>query len=131
MKCKCGGDLREDSRLTLKCYDLELKELFDSAGKKNYAHFPNYFVYSCSLCGSNVKITFEDIIRAKQDMIVDVVSKLRYTNSMTSSDSSTVKESNGISYCGMCSGFIDSDGYCLTDYLNCCIIRKELLSAKV
>ena len=84
-----------------------------------------YLVYKCVHCGRSYKFTYKDIELRFRLYIAERVMVAKKIKMLKTINPYSVKEENGIEYCGQCDGYGgDGNGYCLRDIIRQCTIKK-------
>lgn len=123
--CKeCGNHIFLDILSTAMSYNNETTILIDTEGNPTIENLPNYAILDCPRCGNREKKTFDELIALLKEVILKSMLTTRQVDSYEGIDKSKLREESGMSYCGMCPGPFDADGYCLNDLQKQCIIRK-------
>jgi len=122
---KCDGVLVADEVATTTMY---LKDDFNyivslDTGKLEEDSIQDYLIYRCNKCGSIFNITYKEWDRRYRIEIANEVMEIRKRFAFKNLNPETVKEDNGVDFCGKCSGYA-GDGYCLVDIINQCLLRK-------
>ena len=127
-KCSnCGFSLTEDLALSLLKYDDDYTILLNSEGKLDELNAPEGTVYICNKCGANKYITFDEVIKYKQSFIVKSVIHRRVIESLTHTKRQDLDPDLGMSYCGICSGPFEGEGYCHNSWKDLCVVRQNKL----
>jgi len=125
---KCGELMYESALATTFAYHDELDIIMTNDGKLDIDSAPKYMVYSCVKCKSTHKVYFEDYFRARQELALTTLGKMRSDTCITSLDNSiTYSEDSGVEFCGICPGIFDGDGVCTMDVIKNCTIRSFIL----
>lgn len=124
---KCNIMMQEDTMATAVTYDDEIKYIINDKGELDTEHSPAYIIFSCPICGQTKKFSFEELFRVRQELILQIVARIRVEASISSLDKRDLKEESGMSYCGICPGFFDGDGYCNNDIKSVCVTRRKVL----
>lgn len=122
---KCDGALIVDDMATITMYiqdDPNYVVNIDT-GKLEEDSIQDYLVYRCSVCGSVYKFTYKEWELKYRLEIANQVMDIRRREVFKNLNPLTVKEDNGLAFCGKCSGYA-GDGYCLIDIINQCKIRN-------
>jgi len=127
-KCKkCGFRLALDIFHTAKKYNLDVDILINEDGKLALENLPDYYIFVCGKCGNTKKYSFEEVQLKFKTIVIETILNSRQQDSYMYLDSSKIQEENGISYCGMCLGPFDENGYCYNDIKLQCSVRKDYL----
>lgn len=127
--CKaCNKILQEDTVRTFTYYNSEIKTIFMEDGSLDKNVYPEFIVYSCHSCGYTVRVLIEQLIKTKQEFIIQQILNLRLGHSISTSRTYNIEEASGIGYCGVCPGILDGDGYCSNDLILKCTTRREILA---
>jgi len=119
-----------DTLVTATSYNKDTVIVIDEDGNVTIDNTPNYVVFKCYNCGNQEKKSFEEIIKDFKTTFVNALIRTRQLDSYENLDRSLLKEESGMSYCGMCPGPFEADGYCLNDLKEQCIVRKFCLDKK-
>jgi len=126
---KCGFNMNGSDVITAQQYSLDCKFLFDETGSINTSAFSDYIIFVCHKCGNTKKLFFSDILKKEKETILELVTALRTEQCSKTSRAITIDEDNAISYCGICPGFCDGDGYCFNDAIRDCKFRRQILES--
>lgn len=127
---KCSTPLDLDKLLTMQSYDTELKEILDTNGEIYLDPNVDYLLFTCGRCNFYKKVDIQKVIDTIKSNLIKIISNTRVNFALQNMDNSGVKEDNGVDYCGICPGVIDSTGYCYNDVINKCYLRKLKLDVK-
>ena len=83
---------------------------------------PDYLIFSCPKCGYFEKKSFDELKEVLKLSVLQSLLDLRQEIAYKNIDRSKISEENGISYCGLCYGLLDGDGYCYNDVISQCPI---------
>lgn len=125
---KCNGKMIIDTLATVHFYDINTDLIIDKDGKPTIEYLPNVIILRCQKCGYQVTKSFIEIINEMKFFFLKILSTNRQLNLDKGIDKSILKEESGMSYCGMCPGPFDGDGYCLNDMKKLCGIRKACIA---
>ena len=130
-KCeKCGYRLVNNVLETVKCYDLDINEIITMDGEVDINLLPDYLCLTCNRCGNIKKISFEELKILLKNSCMRLLIDLRVEKAYSSIDKTKVAEENGISYCGICPGPLEGDGYCYKDVISQCAVRNKKSEGK-
>lgn len=124
---KCESRIFLDNLATAESYNKETSIIIDEDGKPTIDFFPDYVVLQCPRCGTKIRKSFDEVIRSLKYDFLTALIKLRQLDSYENLDRSKLREESGVSYCGMCPGPFEGDGYCLNDLKDQCIVRRTAL----
>lgn len=128
---KCGTILHEATYETMLEYDVELSYILDENGNFSLDSLPAYIIFKCPFCYYSVKVNINDILKPFLEVVLSRLSRFRIQKCLSSIKENNKlnpdAEDNGISFCGMCQGFLDGDGYCYNDVIDKCIVRRDIL----
>ena len=127
---KCGGSVFLDTLATAQEYNKETSIIIDENGDPTKEFLPEYMVFVCPKCNTRFKRTFDDMVLLLKDHVLGFLISIRNADSYKNVNRKLLREESGMSYCGMCPGPFEADGYCLNDLKNQCIIRKACLTIK-
>lgn len=126
--CKnCQSPVFLDNLATANSYNKETPIIIDEEGNPTINNLPDYVIMECPKCGTRVKKSFEQLIIELKYMFLKSLITIRQMDSYENIDRTQLREESGMSYCGMCPGPFDADGYCLNDLMKQCIVRKACL----
>ena len=124
IKCeKCSNVLIIDQQATAAQFYKDMDYMVDDVGEIIEKTLQNYLIYKCAVCKSKQKYTYKDWELLYRKKIAKDIMQTKKIRMIKSLNPGTIKEDNGLSYCGQCSGYAD-DGYCLNDIIKQCTIRK-------
>jgi len=130
-KCeKCGGLLIDDILATAQFYDKETSILIDEDGNGQPGLLPDYMIFRCQKCGYKEKRSFEQVKLDLKLTYLHALLRTRQLDAYEGLDRSNLKEENGMSYCGICPGPVEGDGYCYNDIKAQCAVRGLSLGRK-
>lgn len=126
---KCNFNMNGSDVLTAQAYNKDAKYLYNENGKLNVDIFDSYIVFVCNKCGNTKKLSFLDILNEEKKIILNLVALLRSEQCSKTSRRIGLSEDSGISYCGVCPGFCDGDGYCFNDAIKNCEFRRQIVES--
>lgn len=127
---KCGSSVFLDILATAQEYNKETSIVIDEDGNPTKDFLPDYVIFACPKCKNRFKRSFDDLISILKGFILKSLISIRHMDSYKNVDRKLLREESGMSYCGMCPGPFEADGYCLNDLKNQCIVRKVCLTRK-
>lgn len=122
----CGTVLVLDYMYTGNFYDDNVTTVLNEDGEILYENLPNTVVYVCRRCGNKKLVNLDEILSLIKTRVCNILLNTRLGQAHTVVDKQLVDEASGISFCGACSGVIDSSGYCYNDVIKQCPVRKIL-----
>jgi len=127
---KCNVAMVLDYRHSASFYDSNVTTILDEEADIDFDSLPEEVVYICRRCGAVKVVSLTSVINLIKKKIVKLVLDMRYSFVYQNFDNSTVEESNGVSFCGICHGVVDDSGYCYNDVIKECPVRKILNDKK-
>jgi len=121
---KCNGRMVMDTLATVTFYNKETTVLIDKDGNPSIKYLPDAVVLKCQKCNYIVVKQFDTLINDLKQFFLNSLLTFRKSNILRFENTPILNEENGLSYCGICPGPFDGDGYCLNDLKKSCAIRK-------
>lgn len=127
---KCGSSIFLDILATAHEHNKETSIVIDEDGNLTKEFLPDYVVFACPKCGMRFKRSFNELVSIIKDYILKSLISIRSADSYKNVNKKLLREDSGMSYCGICPGPFEADGYCLNDLKKQCIVRKDCLTIK-
>lgn len=124
---QCPGRLVLDTLVSAMAYNKDTSLIIDEEGELMPDNAPDYLVLKCHRCGNTIKQSFEETINEFKLSALRVISEVRNVEAYENMDKTSLREESGMSYCGICPGPFEGDGYCLNDIKDRCIVREAYL----
>lgn len=127
---KCGGSVFLDILATAQEYNKETSIIIDEDGNPTKEFLPEYIVFVCPKCNTHFRRSLDDVISILKDYLLKSLISIRSMSFHQNVDRRLLREESGMSYCGICPGPFEADGYCLNDLKKQCVVRKACLTIK-
>ena len=121
---KCGGELAIDMIATRDEFNKDMNYLVDDKNKVIESTIQQYLIYKCLDCGAIYKYTYKDWERLIRIKIANEIMEIKKQQMFRNDINPYIIKSGDKKYCGQCSGYF-GNGYCLTDIIKQCTIRKK------
>lgn len=127
---KCGSSIFLDILATAQEHNKETSIVIDEDGNPTKEFLSDYVVFACPKCGTRFKRPFSELVSIIKDYILKSLISIRSLDSYKNVNKKLLREDSGMSYCGICPGPFEADGYCLNDLKKQCAVRKACLTIK-